>query len=95
LLTTKPDVGLAIAGEILDAASAADCIAVVCPMCQMNLDWYQNKASKVMGKTLSIPVLFLPQLIGLAFGLPEDNLLLKRLVVSAEPVLSRLSLIQS
>ena len=95
LLTTKPEVGLAMVGEILDAASPADCIAVVCPMCHMNLDSYQGKASKVVGKPLKIPVLFLPQLMGLAFGLPDSALLLKRHFVSAKPVLSQLSAVQS
>lgn len=91
LLTTKPDVGFRIAGEILEAASPADCIAVVCPMCHMNLDSYQDKASNVIGKPLSIPVLFLPQLIGLALGLPDDQLLLKRHVVPVTPVLTRIA----
>ena len=91
LLTTKSDVGLRIAGEILEAASPADCIAVVCPMCHMNLDSYQDKVSRVLGKAISIPVLFLPQLIGLAFGLPEEALQLKRHVVPVAPLLERLA----
>jgi heterodisulfide reductase subunit B len=36
-------------------------------------------------------VLFLPQLIGLAFGLPESDLLLKREVVPVAPVLAKLA----
>ncbi len=90
LLTTKSEVGFRIVGEILEAASPADCLAVVCPMCHMNLDSYQDKVSQAMGKTLSkIPVMFLPQLIGLAFGLSEHELLFKRHVVPVEPVLSK------
>ncbi len=91
LLTTKPELGLLSVGQILDAAQPADCIATVCPMCHMNLDSYQDKASKAMGKKLSIPVLFLPQLLGLAFGLPAGELMFKRHVVSVEPVLARLN----
>jgi len=89
LLTTKPEVGLKIAGEILEAASPADCIATVCPMCHMNLDSYQDKVSKVIGKQVQIPVVFLPQLIGLALGVPMGELMLKRHVVPAEPLLAR------
>ncbi len=89
LLTTKPEVGLKMVGEILQAAGSADCIATVCPMCHMNLDSYQHKASQVLGEPLKVPVLFLPQLIGLAFGLPDDVLLFKRHVVSAAPVLAK------
>ncbi len=90
LLTTKPEIGLGIAGKILEAASPADCISTVCPMCHMNLDSYQDKASKVMGKPLHIPVVFLPQLIGLAFGIPAGELMFKRHVVSVEPMLAKL-----
>jgi len=91
LLTTKPHTGFEIVGQILDAASGADCIAAVCPMCHMNLDSYQDKVSGVLGKQIRIPILFLPQLIGLAFDLPEDTLLLKREVVPVTPVLTRLA----
>ncbi len=90
LLTTKPEVGLRIVGAILEDASPADCIATVCPMCHMNLDSYQDKVSRVLGKQVRIPVVFLPQLIGLAFGVPESELLFKRHVVPVEPVLARL-----
>lgn len=91
LLTTKPQVGFRMVADILDAAGPADCIVVVCPMCHMNLDSYQEKVSRVAGKPLHVPVLFLPQLMGLAFGLPDSALLLKRHVVSPNPVLIRLS----
>jgi heterodisulfide reductase subunit B len=90
LLTTKPHTGYEIVGQILDGASGADCLAAVCPMCHMNLDSYQDKVSKVLGKPIKLPVLFLPQLIGLALGLPDDQLLLKREVVPVDPVLARL-----
>lgn len=90
LLMTKPRVGYHMAGEILAACSPADCVAAVCPMCHMNLDSYQDKASRVMGRELTVPILFLPQLMGLAFGLPASDLLLERHVVSAQPVLTKL-----
>jgi heterodisulfide reductase subunit B len=91
LLTTKPHTGYEIIAQILDGASGADCLAAVCPMCHMNLDSYQDKASRVLGKPIKMPVLFLPQLIGLAFGLAEKELLLQREVVPVTPVLARLS----
>jgi heterodisulfide reductase subunit B len=90
LLTTKPEIGLGIVGTILEDTTAADCIATVCPMCHMNLDSYQDKVSQVMGKKLHIPVVFLPQLIGLAFGVPEEQLLFKRHVVPVGPALAKL-----
>jgi heterodisulfide reductase subunit B len=81
LLTTKAEVGVQMAAAILQACEPADCIVTVCPMCHMNLDSYQDRASRVAGQALHIPVLFLPQLIGLAFGLPDDALLFRRHVV--------------
>jgi heterodisulfide reductase subunit B len=91
LLTTKPEIGLGIVGTILEDTSPADCIATVCPMCHMNLDSYQDKVAQVTGKKLpKIPVVFLPQLIGLAFGVPEEQLLFKRHVVPMTAVLAKL-----
>ena len=95
LVMTKPGLGVEMAGTILEACLGADCVVVVCPMCHMNLDAYQDKASRVMGKPLHIPVLFLPQLIGLAFGVPESALLFRRHVASVNPVLERLSEVEA
>ena len=89
-MTTKPEIGLGIVGTILEDASPADCIATVCPMCHMNLDSYQDKVSQVMGKKFHMPVVFLPQLIGLAFGVPEEQLLFKRHMVPVGPALAKL-----
>ena len=72
LMTTEKDLALKLTGSILAAARGADCIVTVCPMCQMNLDSYQSKVSRRRGEDLTISVLYLPQLIGLALGLEED-----------------------
>jgi heterodisulfide reductase subunit B len=91
VVMTKPEVGLTMAGAVLSACEPADCIVTVCPMCHMNLDAYQDKVSRQLGHKVRVPVLFLPQLIGLAFGMNEKELGLGRHVVSAKPVLDRLS----
>ncbi len=78
LMTTKKELGLELVGQLLLAAQGADCIATVCPMCQMNLEIHQRTASHMMGRDLRISVLYLPQLMGIAFGLPEDRIDLKR-----------------
>ncbi len=84
LLMTKPEVGLTMAGAVLAACEGADCIATVCPMCHMNLDAYQDKVSRLLGRTVRIPVIHLPQLIGLAFGLSEESLGLHRHVTPVD-----------
>jgi heterodisulfide reductase subunit B2 len=48
----------------------------VCPMCQMNLEAYQDNISKANQMDLRISILYLPQLLGLAIGLPKKNLCL-------------------
>jgi heterodisulfide reductase subunit B len=74
LMTTKPEVGLPLVAGILKAARGADAIATVCPMCQMNLEAFQSKASRFAAEDLAISVLYLPQLLGLAMGLSESAL---------------------
>ncbi len=74
LMTTKKNVALELTGAILKAAQGADCIVTVCPMCQMNLEAFQGKISKTQGEDLGISILYLPQLMGLAFDLPEEEL---------------------
>ncbi|WP_300461537.1 CoB--CoM heterodisulfide reductase iron-sulfur subunit B family protein [Desulfobacula sp.] len=66
--STKPEAGMALVGNILKAAHGADAILTVCPMCQMNLESNQKKISHKEGLDLDIPVLFLPQFLGLAMG---------------------------
>lgn len=73
LMTAKPEVGIALVADILTAARGADAIATVCPMCQMNLEAFQAKASRFAGENLAISVLYLPQLLGLAMGLSESE----------------------
>jgi heterodisulfide reductase subunit B len=74
LMTTKKDVALELTAAILSAAQGADCIATVCPMCQMNLEAFQADVSRHCKQDLRISALYLPQLLGLAFGLPEASL---------------------
>lgn len=79
LMATRRDVALVSVAAILDAAAGADVIVTVCPMCQMNLEAYQNQAHHAD----TISVLYLPQLLGLAFGLTgEQTLLDKNLAVT-------------
>ena len=73
-MTTKPEVALELVAAILKAARGADAIVTVCPMCQMNLEAYQKKISGMCNEDLSIPILYLPQFLGLALGLSEQDL---------------------
>ena len=52
-----------------------------CPLCHLNLDLQQPLAEQVVGRELNMPVLHLPQLVGLALGLSPKDLALSRHVV--------------
>ena len=73
-------------------ASGADCLVTPCPLCHLNLDSRQPEVEKVIGATLGLPVLHLPQLVALALGVPPEELGLDRHVVSVAPVLETLGL---
>ncbi len=73
-MNTKMEVGLELVGQILEQAQGADAIVTVCPMCQMNLEAYQHKISKLRQRDLHMTILYLPQLLGLAMGLSEKEM---------------------
>jgi len=73
-MNTKMKLGLTLVTSILEASRGADAIVTVCPMCQMNLEAHQRKISKTRHSDLGISILYLPQLIGTAMGLPEEKL---------------------
>ena len=70
IITMNKEASLTQAGRHLgDAIDAdADCLVVPCPLCHLNLDLQQPVAAKVVGRELGMPVLHLPQLVGLALG---------------------------
>jgi heterodisulfide reductase subunit B len=84
-MNTKMEVGLELVAAILQQAKGADAVVTVCPMCQMNLEAYQKKISRLSGEDLTISILYLPQLLGWALGLSEKELRLDlNLALSAE-----------
>ncbi|MDQ3742631.1 MAG: CoB--CoM heterodisulfide reductase iron-sulfur subunit B family protein [Actinomycetota bacterium] len=72
-------------GDAIDAQ--ADCLVTPCPLCHLNLDLQQPLAERYGGRDLGLPVLHLPQLLGLAFGLDPDELSLARHVVKPTTVI--------
>jgi succinate dehydrogenase / fumarate reductase cytochrome b subunit len=72
-------------GDARDAA--ADCLVTPCPLCHLNLDLQQPLAERVAGRDLDMPVLHLPQLVGLALGLEPKQLGMQRHVVRPASVI--------
>ncbi len=67
----KPEKTLHLMKTILDAAveSGADVVSTPCPLCQTNLEMYQDAINKKYGTDFNIPVVFPTQLMAVAFGL--------------------------
>ncbi len=83
-------------GHIQEAiAAGADCIVTPCPLCHLNLDSRQPEVEAVIGRSLNLPILHLPQLVALALGISPQQLGLDRHVVSTQPVLKKLGLLAS
>jgi len=61
-------------------------------MCQMNLDSYQGQAAKMQGEDLGISVLYLPQFLGLALGLPGGDLRIESNMALTSELRTRLCL---
>ena len=74
--------------HLADAVDAdADCLVTPCPLCHLNLDLQQPLAERAVGRDLNMPVLHLPQLVGLALGLAPKELGLQRHVVKPTSVI--------
>ena len=88
-MTTHPETGQVLTGKILKLASqrGAGCVATACPLCQINLEAYQDKVGRAVGACCQIPVLYFTQLMGIAFGLPPVELALNDNLTSLEPLL--------
>lgn len=71
---THYDAALVMIGGILEDAAGADAIVTVCPMCQLNLEAFQHRIRTESGRRIDMPVLYLPQLIGIAAGLSPSEL---------------------
>ena len=64
----------------------ADAMVTPCPLCHLNLDGFQPKAARQAQRSIDLPILHLPQLIGLAMGIPGEDLGLKKHIISTAPL---------
>lgn len=64
----------------------ADGMVTPCPLCHLELDGQQPRAEKQTGKEINMPVLHLPQLIGLAFGYTPKELDMNRHIIPTKVI---------
>ena len=93
ILTTNRDNSLSMAGDhLLEAQEkGADFMVTPCPLCHLNLDAGQPDAASLKQRSLQLPVLHLPQMLGLAFGFSPKELGLQRHVVTTKRVSQKVS----
>ena len=66
----------------------AQAIVVACPLCHTNLDTRQANIAHTYGMNYNMPVLYFTQVLGLAFGLPAEELGLGSHFVDPRPLLA-------
>lgn len=82
-----------VANHTLDAKeSGADAMVTPCPLCHLNLDGYQPKAGAQRQMQIDLPILHLPQMIGLAMGMDPKAMGLNRHIVPTAKILSQVAL---
>ncbi|HEX9114969.1 MAG TPA: CoB--CoM heterodisulfide reductase iron-sulfur subunit B family protein, partial [Anaerolineae bacterium] len=71
LALARLDIVLALGRKLLAMAKAvgADCVVTACPMCQSNLDARQGQIKERYGDDFNLPVVYVTELMGMAFGL--------------------------
>jgi len=92
LTINEPNSLQMVAHHTSDAkAHGADVMVTPCPLCHLNLDGLQSKAARRNNQAIDLPILHLPQLLGLAMGMEPKALGLNRNLVSTGAVLEKLT----
>ena len=78
-------VAIKLTGQHILAAKSGGAQAMVtpCPLCHTVLDGFQREIEKDLGQKLEMPILHLPQLVGLALGFSPDEMNIDRHMVPA------------
>jgi succinate dehydrogenase / fumarate reductase cytochrome b subunit len=86
-------VAIKLTGQHIKSAKVNGAAAMVtpCPLCHTVLDGFQREIERDMGEALDVPVLHLPQLVGLALGLTPAQLRLDRHVASTRAIAAALA----
>jgi len=82
-----------VATHTQDAKShGADIMVTPCPLCHLNLDGMQSQAASQQKTSINLPILHLPQLLGLAMGMKPKTLGLQRNLISPDLPLARIGM---
>tara|TARA_Y100000590_G_scaffold129145_1_gene147635 strand:+ start:2903 stop:3793 length:891 start_codon:yes stop_codon:yes gene_type:complete len=82
-----------VANHTLNAKQGgAEAMVTPCPLCHLNLDGYQPNASAQAKQPIDLPIIHLPQLLGLAMGIDPKLMRMDKHIVSTQKILSEVSL---
>ena len=97
ILTANEESSLEMCGtHTLEARqNGADCMVTPCPLCHLELDGKQADAEEHKGETIDMPILHLPQLVGLALGFSPKEMGLDKHIVSTDDVVKKLEEIRT
>jgi len=91
---TRSDIVLKLSNDILREAkeAGANAIAVACPLCQANLDGRQRQIEETYNVRYGIPILYITQLMGFAFGAFPKEVGIQKLITSPREALGPIGL---
>lgn len=77
-----------MSSQIVNNASEnqADCVVTPCPLCQMQLDIYQERFQDYTRSKARLPIIHLSQLVGIALGLSQKDLGLDYNIIDATKI---------
>ncbi|MCX8036812.1 MAG: CoB--CoM heterodisulfide reductase subunit B, partial [Candidatus Sumerlaeia bacterium] len=70
----------------------ADAVTLICPFCNIMYDTNQKKIETTFGETFGVPVLFFPQVLGLAMGFEPRELGLSMNRVAPKALLEKIGI---
>jgi len=91
---TQSDIVLKLTNDLLREAkeAGANAIAVCCPLCQANLDGRQRQIEEKYRTRYRLPILYITQLMDLAFGALPREVGLHKLITSPQELLGSIGL---
>ncbi len=86
LIFSEPEKSQALIKDIVEAAydGGADMIVTPCPVCQMNVEVYQDQINQTFGTKFSMPVIYYSNMMAVAYGRSAKDAALNGQVIRAK-----------
>ena len=92
LTINEPNSVAMVANHTMNAKDlGADAMVTPCPLCHLNLDGFQPKASAMKRTKIDLPILHLPQMVGLAMGMDPKAMGLNKHIISTGKLLTKVA----